>query len=305
MGRWNKCGVAAAHNARAHGHSKTPQQYAAICTRWGNWVAEKEGTQRVDPGRYPDLAQAWLDDLQALGRSPDTLHTYRAALAAGIGCKMADFSTPQRGVPTKGRDTSAQYVTDRSQPVYDFARATGIRKDEIAALRGGDLRRDAGGRLWLHVASGKGGKEQWQYILPQNEKIALAAFSQRTEGQPIFSRDEIRAATHAGLHGARRECAREMYQYFLTLPDKDMQFWRAELRRRFEANPTKRATRAFEKYQSRLGRTPEYRPRGQNSDRMRLHGIDPVFSREAVMMVSVFGLSHYREDVTVTNYLIK
>lgn len=47
-----------------------------------------------------------------------------------------------------------------------------------------------------------------------------------------------------------------------------------------------------------------YKLRGENRQKAIEQGKETEYNRLALMMVSVFHLSHWRLDVTVTNYLI-
>ena len=55
-----------------------------------------------------------------------------------------------------------------------------------------------------------------------------------------------------------------------------------------------------------VSQTPKepYKLRGENRQKAIEQGKETEYNRLALMMVSVFHLSHWRLDVTVTNYLI-
>ena len=53
-----------------------------------------------------------------------------------------------------------------------------------------------------------------------------------------------------------------------------------------------------------IQKNPIRRCRGDNARELERQGREPAFDREAVLFTSIMTLSHYREDVTVTNYLI-
>lgn len=299
--QYNKIGAVLSHNAREHGHSKTPQQYSDICKRFGAWVKEQNGSERVSPDSYKEWGQRWLDTLQGDGKSAASLKTYRAAISAGIGCKNTEFKIPSVGAPTKGRGSIGK-ITDKNRAIVDLARDTGIRRAEIAHLTGGDFVKTKDGHYYIHVESGKGGKEQYQLILPNHVQNVQNALQGVAKDEKVFSPEQMKKSAKNGLHECRRQYAREAYNYFKNLPEPEKNYYRHEMQRRFEANPAKH--RAWDKYQERLKASPEYYTRGINHDRLMEQGLPTHYDREAVMMASVFCLSHYREDVTVTNYLI-
>lgn len=49
----------------------------------------------------------------------------------------------------------------------------------------------------------------------------------------------------------------------------------------------------------------KYRIRGENAKIARENGLPVIYDRVALMMVSVFHLSHWRNDVTIKNYMIR
>ena len=300
MARFNKLSYYVSKNLDHVHSSDARKHYEILCRQFDGWVYEQYGTHRINPAEFTALGQRYLDYRASIGKAADTVYADRVALTMGLGVPASDFHIAKRGAPTKGRDVGHRTATNAR--VYDIAPKVGIRLDEYGQLRGNSFR-ERDGHLFVHVPKGKGGKEQWQLINDKYKDEVRELFN----GNPkefVFTKAEIRGAARAGTHDARRQNAREMYEYFRTCPESEKEYWRAEVRQRFAMNPKKVERESYEKYVSRLSTTPTIWVRGTNRERCEERGIEPCFDREAVMMTSVLCLSHYREDVTVTNYLI-
>lgn len=309
MGKFNKVAHVMNRNLDLLGRQKDApkadsiKHYKDIADRFSKWAEKEMGTKRIDPALYHDLAQQYIDTRISRGLSADTIHTDVAALSKAMGVKMNTFSYPMRSAPTKGRggETHSNEKIARLEAVKD---KIGIRMSEYRDLKEHDLlERD--GRLYVIVEQGKGGKYQEQFIRPEYEKDVREFFKDvRGKDGYILSKEERDAAKDAATHAGRREYAREMYEYFRTLPEREKEYFRHELEERFKENPIKAERNSYKTYIERLDRSPIYYTRGSNRDRLLEQGRDTCFDREALMMTSVFCLAHYREDVTVKNYLI-
>lgn len=62
-------------------------------------------------------------------------------------------------------------------------------------------------------------------------------------------------------------------------------------------------TKKLKKFTSDMNDTP-YELRGENKKRAIKNGKPVAYTRLALLATSVFALSHWRLDVTVTNYII-
>lgn len=298
--QYNKIDNYLKHNIKSNlKNIKTAQKYLQTIDRFGKWVQENCNTKRVPEKDYVKLAQAYLDSMS--DKSSHTLHTYKQHLAKAMDISGKDLKTPKRGIPVKGRDVGVR--TDANARIYDVADKIGIRKAEYVNLKGKDIV-ERSGHLYVHVAKGKGGKEHYQLIKDEYKNDVLALKQGLKDNDFIFTKLERTSLDHAGTHDARRQYARDMYKYFLNMPENEKDFWRKELEKRFLENPRKAERNTFGKYLKRLEKTPTYAVKGANKDKMIADGREPIFDREAVMMVSVFCLAHYREQVTVNNYLV-
>jgi len=165
------------------------------------------------------------------------------------------------------------------------------------------------------VQRGKGGKEQWQRVLPENESVVLATIDGLQPADRIFCQAELR--NKIDLHSLRADNAKNAYQYYSSKitadPSYRVQLLR-ELIARFdesnqklrEADPRRYAARR-NRFLSDLGAGKQdytYRVRGESAVVARSKHLPEVYDRVALMAVSVFHLSHWRNDVTIKNYML-
>lgn len=257
--------------------------------------------------------------------SPATIHSYLTPVCAAADVKMEEIRKPKRtaGSIIRGRrrDTDGQGVSrnrqgDRQErnPKYtrlvSLQRAIGIRRAELSRLKGADLV-ERGSSLYVRVCKGKGGKEQLQYILPQDRQIVREIFAGVAPDQKIFSKEEM--SNVINLHGMRAQHGRDCYQHYLrlittkhgaadSLRQTILKRWEAGHERLRESDP-KAWERQRERFVADCDDRP-YRLRGENLQKAQNLGLPEEYNRLALMCVSVLHLSHWRLDVTVTNYLI-
>ena len=256
--------------------------------------------------------QAYEHTLEERGCSPATIHSRLAPICALRNINMREIEHPRRTSDhiTRGRDEErnrqgrAQERDPRYERSVSLERAVGVRRAELSRLKGRDLVRDENGCLCVLVERGKGGKEQKQRILPQHEKTVLRAFEHVRDDEYVLNRSEI--APKANYHGMRAELAREAYNYYENRLQGDPGY-RQELRRelmdRFDRSGTRGAQKRA-KFEREVYNDAKYKVRGANRERAQEKGLPTSYDRTAMMAVSVFHLSHWRLDVTATNYLI-
>ncbi len=292
----NKITAVAKHNiATADNSTNTKEQYKKTFNKFAEWVKEQEGTYRVDPQKYHDLIVQYLSKYE----NPHTYHTHLSALCCGCGLEMSDFKEAhkKRGMSIKGRDVEG-VRNALNERICRFAELTGIRKSEISRMQQLDIT-ERDGYTYVIVRKGKGGKYQEQMILPEYVE-EVKGFYQQPQGEDgyLFSREEVRAFKNANPHRLRRLNAWKSYKYFLEYKPE----WRSRLKETYLKNPKKKAD--WYKYVERVQKSPIYELRGERRALCEKLGIAYRLDREAVMMTSVFMLSHYREQVTVDNYLL-
>lgn len=266
------------------------------------------------------LVQEYADHLLREGYAPDTIHSYLAPVVKGLGLSLAEIKKPKRKASaiskTRKDDANAQgrreLSAEANQRLTTAAKATGIRRAELAALTGDCLVRDADGSLSVRVRRGKGGKLQMQRILPLDAPAVTALFKGIGPRQRVFSRAEMN--NKIPLHALRRLHAQEAYDYYLEEIRKgNRQKLEEELKAYFltyhAKKPGPAGARRFAAQYARFCRDMErnggrYRLRGENRERAIAAGRPVEYDRVALMCVSVFHLAHWRNDVTARNYML-
>jgi|Go1ome_4_1110791.scaffolds.fasta_scaffold11331_3 hypothetical protein len=249
------------------------------------------------------LVQRYEKFLEQQGKTAASIHTLLAYVCKSLDIKMSEIEKPKRRSSAICRGRGSADASDVIKPEYGrliaFQRCVGIRRSELAALRKNDLIGDESGYLCVQVKKGKGGKFQMQRILPQDEAVVVAYFDGSNER--VFSESEL--DNKINLHRLRAEQARRAYSYYeqqLKEPAARQQA-RQELAMRY-----RRYNRGnLDTWLSELDKCGGvYKLRGDNLRKAINAGLPETYDRLALMMVSVFHLSHWRLDVTVTNYML-
>lgn len=292
-------------------NDRTTRQYERITARFATWLSDR-GIKRPSQlaavyGSLHAAIQTWVDALVAQGKTPATVHTYAAAVCAAAGIPLDEIRKPKRSVDSiiRSRDVgkNPQGTNEALNGLYvrllTFQAAAGIRRAELARLRGSDLVEDESGRLCVKVRRGKGGKTQLQRILP-DDVDTVRPFFDGSEGF-IFAPEEMN--NHIDLHAIRAAHARRCYRYYAGLDDQERQSLRDELKARylaFHPDPGK-----IGRFLAEIDRDGgRYRLRGKSKALAEAQGLPVDYDRLAVMAVSVYHLSHWRLDVTINNYMI-
>lgn len=270
------------------------------------------------------VVQAYCDRLVADGHySAGSIHRKLAAPCRALSVNMGDIDKPKRtqSTITRGRRVDGEVKRgDREQLQPQYSRlvqlqsVVGIRRNELAHLRGRDLQRDECGYLCVHVQSGKGGKEQLQRILPADEGIVRQIFRTIQPDQRVFTPQEMR--NHINLHGLRAGQGQRAYSYYAARlqsdPDYAGQLVKELAARYRAASPHGEHPGAAGRWFSKMFGSckladiagSQYLLRGENKQRALTMGRPTTYNRLALLAVSVYHLSHWRLDVTVTNYLL-
>ena len=286
-------------------YKKDCKLFAAYC--------KEQGEKRPDQlqGKEKELLQGYEKQLEASGYSPATIHRRLAAPCKATNISMSEIEKPKRtsGKITRSRNEKAnrqgkrEIEDERYSRLVTFQRAVGIRRAELSRLTGADLVIDEKGYLCVYVERGKGGKTQLQRILPEDEKVVLEMFQSVNPDQKLFSLEEMN--NKIDLHGIRRKHARKAYEYYADRLKNEPGYkyqCRQELMARYNERHKPGASR--QRFIADITNEQPYKLRGENRQKAIELGKKTEYNRLALMMVSVLHLSHWRLDVTVTNYLI-
>ena len=290
--------------------------------------ARKNGFKSIDEinaaGRNTVIQRYRDEAVLARTSSANTEHRIISAVCKGLGVSRPRGKTDPgwddriittrrtADTITRGRDPEgnrrgrAEETNTRYQRLLDLQRVSGIRRSELGRLRGRDLVTDECGYMAIMVERGKGGKKQLQRILPGDEDTVRRIFQSIGPDERVFTRQEM--SNHINLHRLRAEQAKRAYEHYrsrLTSLDERKKL-AAEIKTRYDMFQDKEHGRTgFYKELGKCVLDPDYTIRGANREKAVEHSLPVVYDRLALMAVSVFHLSHWRLDVTITNYMIQ
>ena len=278
---------------------KSERQYKNHAIKFGLWCKENYKCRHFDDCK-PHI-QDYADFLIEKGYSAGTIHTYLAAVCRVWNVAMDTIQKPVRHVAqntrsrgTKASDSRKDAQREASPRLYDFAARLGLRRREYQKLSGGDLVKDKSGHLCIWV-KGKGGKIQYQRILPSDIAFVRSYFEEKDADEYLFTQEEME--NKIDLHHLRACQAKRAYLYYLDAI-RDPAF-KEELIRELEV---RFASNGRELNHDQIDGI--YYLRGRNRKFALEHNLPTAYNRLALMAVSVFHLSHWRLDVTVCNYIL-
>lgn len=204
----------------------TYQTYSKACQNFASYVIEHnlEGhnIKLADAKAY---AREFIEREIALGKSPYTVKMERAALAKLYGVKGKDIAAvPNRARAdiTRSRNTTTisektgkeikntstragRFSEKNNKDIVDFCKGTGLRRSELASLKGTQLV-EKNGKKYIETF-GKGGRHRFAEVLPQYaehvEKMMRSA-----GGGYVFGK----VPQHMDVHLYRSQYASELYK---------------------------------------------------------------------------------------------
>lgn len=293
---------------KIHEHDLTRKQYARQTKQYIQYCREQFNCRT-----FEDCAlhiQEYSDYLQKQGYTASTIHTYLASICSVFVVNLGEISKPIRHVAeyTRGRNNALRDVqNDLENPrwayIVEFQRRVGLRRDELMRLVGGDLRRDESGYLCVLVKRGKGGKMQYQRILPEDEDFIRAYFENVAPTEKIFDAKYFK--NDLNFHSLRAESARKYYEFQLQKM-KENPAYRTQLEQEIRNRWNVMNLSKNGKHKPFL---PEecfgtYTLRGKNRTLAKKRNLPINYDKTALMATSIFKLSHWRNDVTIASYML-
>lgn len=254
--------------------------------------------------------QEYSNYLQAENYTASTIHTYLAAVCAVFDISLSTITKPRRYVAdyTRGRETKnldSKNDLDNPQWTYivEFQRKVGIRRDELKRLKRRDFDLDESGYPCILVTKGKGGKKQYQRILPHDIEFIKQYFDAVNENEHVFDRKYFE--NDLNLHSLRAAAAREYYFAQLQKIKENPKYaeqLEKEIRNRWtKMNLTKNSKPKRFKEVELQG---TYTLRGKNRELALQKGLPVHYNKVALLATSIFKLSHWRNDVTIASYML-
>ena len=140
-----------------------------------------------------------------------TIKLDAAALGKLYGCSTDEFVSTQPRLRANISRSRREAVRDKhfsetnNASLVTFCKSTGLRRHELAALRGEDWKEEDGS-LYIHIRSGKGGKERYAKVIG-NTDVVLEMMQAAGNGK-VFPHIPVAA----DIHGYRREYATAYYK---------------------------------------------------------------------------------------------
>lgn len=300
---------------------RTQAGYNRACRNFDAWRKENNLTNG-DVRRDPRAAvEQWRDALQAADYSVGTIHTYVAGVCCGLGIDMTGIAKSATSADKRkslGLCERSQKARTRSEnaKIVHFQEMVGGRRQALQRLTGADLIRDESGHLCVRFLGDKGGKDQLQRIDPANLEEVKAYFDAVGPEELLFP-DQI--DKNLDLHGIRSEHARSEYDRYAKICSTEEgrakmreHLWRRYTDPEIGCKAYLQAKKAGNKEVMRSLRIQfasemkdgTYYLQQSNRRIAQERGLPVGYDRLALCCVSVFALSHWRNEVTVKHYMI-
>lgn len=307
-------GAKSRHPNQSISDRDTIHSYKSSINRFCAWAKEQGISKEQVLASPREYLQTYTNHLVESGLSKASIHTYIAAPCKGLGVPMQHLSKPQRSADDITRSRGGgnpqgqrEMQDSRFERLVAFQEVVGLRRAELKDLKGEDLHvKD--GKMYVIAQQGKGGKEQWQRILPKDTEIVQRTFDGIKKDQHVFDDKEMK--NKIDLHGLRAEHAKECYDYYAGRIKEDPAYreqLREELQQYFRDHHSHNGeldTRAYERFCDDMNKNEGvYQMRGKTRELAEEHERPTDYDRIALMAVSVEHLAHWRLDVTVVNYL--
>lgn len=283
----------------------TRDVYRANASHYVEWARDNGIT---DVSR--DSLQMYYNHLADRDLSEATRHNYMAPLCRTAGISYDQIEHQKRTQElTRSRSDMANMQGYNEERSGRFERLVGgqshigIRRAELADLRGRNLREDESGYLCVEVEHGKGGKHHLQRLLPEDREHVIELFRGVGRDERVFTDAEMN--NKIDLHAKRSEHARRTYDYYEQRLEREPGYakqLREEIIERYFAEHPKQKRLPKELRYQVVAQSP-YRCRGSVKQQAIEHGRPTEYDRLAVIATSVFSLSHWRSNVAIKNYL--
>lgn len=307
-----------AHCTKQSNHTR--KNYKRACAQFDKWRKETGLSNRIVRQDPRLAAEQWRDHLISKGYAASTIHTYIAGVCCGLGIDMTGIARHGTSEDkTKSLGCSARSRAARENPansgIVRFQELVGGRRAALSRLTGANYVLDESGQPCVLFTRDKGAKTQKQRLAPEDAEKIRQFFVNTGPDKLLFpSIDRDLDLHHLRALHARREL--ERYTEVCSSPEG-----RAEMRKQLWARYTdpdigcaaylravasgdrRRAARLQYLFEQEMAEG-QYHLRGANRRVALKRGLPTAYDRLALCCVSVFSLSHWRNEVTVKHYLL-
>ncbi len=205
-------------SGKMHSHI-TRKGYQEHVLHFLNWCRDTYDLHQLDfvDERAEELVSVYLTMRIEHKKSPYTLQAERSALRMFFQNDLlaSDVALPKRlreyiTRSRHGTKQDAHFQPENWPELLNFLTATGMRREEVAALFRYEICVDTDtGNLVVYVRKGKGGKKRTVRVLPGHENAVLQMKEQRPETVHVF---EI-VPKDLDVHNYRRVYAQTFYKH--------------------------------------------------------------------------------------------
>lgn len=298
----------------------TRRNYLRACAKFDTWRKEAGLSNRMVRSDPRSAAEKWRDALQAEGYAVSTIHTSIAGIGCGLGFDMTGIahhgtSEDKRKSLGDSERSRAARVKPRNADIVRFQEMVGGRRAAISRLKGSDFVIDESGYPCIKFTKDKGGKTQLQRISDSDVDAVRSYFERVGPDELLFQKID----KDLDLHGIRAVRARAEYlRYEKQCSEAE---GRAEMRRQLwarytdpeigcaaylkakEAGDRKRMQRLQYLFEQEMAEG-RYHLRGANRRVALKLGLPTSYDRLSLCAVSVFALSHWRNEISVKSYML-
>ena len=299
--------------------NKTKRNYKKACEKFDTWRKGEGISNREVRNDRRGAVERWRDALLQT-YAVSTVHTYVAGVCCGLGIPMDDIvrqGTAEDKTKSLGHSVRARVARTKESnaQIVAFQQAVGGRRSALGTLTSADLVTDESGALCVRFTRDKGGKDQLQRIAPEDIEMVKACFENVGPDELLFPHID----RDLDLHGIRAEHAKEAYEYYSQIcatpegrEEMRRQLWERYMdpdvgcksyRHAKEAGNRARMERLKYLFEQELAEGT-YHLRSANRRVAIARGLPTAYDRLALCCVSVFVLSHWRNEVTVKHYMI-
>ncbi len=301
--------------------NNTQQNYRKACTSFDVWRKEAGLSNKFVRQNPRTAVEQWRDHLLGKGYAVSTVHTYVAGACCGLRIDMSGITrTGTSADKTKSLGLCLRSQQARLKPenaeIVQFQTMVGGRRSAIQRLIGSDFVRDESGEWCVYFPKDKGGKPQLQRIAPEDVDAVRAYFEAVGPEERLFPEP---IDCHLDLHQLRAEHARREYQRYAEIcrTPKGREEMRRQLWARYtdpkvghpgyreaiEKGQTGKAAKLLNQFREET-KDGNYYLQRSNRKVAKERGLPVGYDRLALCCVSVFALSHWRNEVTVKHYML-
>lgn len=289
---------------RSYSNNVTRSNYYRILKAYILQCKKKHNIQSLTDAAKLEYVQEyadWLVDSKKL--SPFSIHTYISGITSVLGridsrIKLASVNKPLRlcGCISRGRHISEMEENPKHEKLIRFCKCVGIRRAEMARVRGRDFRLLDDGTGEIFIYRSKGGKYQRQRVL-QDVSFVKSFFDAVGPDEKVFKSSEL--SSRLNIHKYRAISAQNAYKIILAKLKAEPEFEEVLKREIIDYW-----------YQFKKTPFPEKLLHGTYTVRKSVRSMAiknnlPIhFLRIAAIWVSMQKLSHMRISVAVENYLL-